>query len=258
MKILIFGLGFLGYPLAQKCDEAGDTVGAVKKHLTSDDVYLPIALDTLDLAHQNVQAAWADYDSWVILLPPSAVENYVATMNWLIQQAEQYGITHLIYTSSTSVFGTQAGYVDESSNTQPETESAQKIVQVEQRLHHAAIEHVDILRLGGLYAANRHPLNALLSKNRPLTDAHVPVNMVHRDRAVAGIFQAIHTPNGKRLRHFVETPHLTKAEFYQREAKLLGMPQPIFMDSNQADGAQHTRLGKVVLSQFDDFGFQAA
>ena len=50
----ILGLGYLGRPLAQKLYENGSRVAAVKRSLTSDDINLPIHLDTLDLNQDSV------------------------------------------------------------------------------------------------------------------------------------------------------------------------------------------------------------
>ena len=50
----ILGLGYLGLPLAQKLYERGSRVCAVKRSLTSDDINLPIRLDTADLNRPDV------------------------------------------------------------------------------------------------------------------------------------------------------------------------------------------------------------
>ena len=79
----ILGLGYLGHPLAQKLYEHDSRVAAIKRSLTSDDINLPVHLDTLDLNQDNVfQSAnlardtsfWrhhADKPVWFCLLPPS-------------------------------------------------------------------------------------------------------------------------------------------------------------------------------------------
>ena len=50
----ILGLGYLGRPLAQKFYENGSEVAALKRHLTSDDINLPIQLDTVDLNRADI------------------------------------------------------------------------------------------------------------------------------------------------------------------------------------------------------------
>lgn len=250
MDILIFGFGFLGRPLAERCFEHGDNVRAIKRRFTSDDVNVPIELDMLELSPSSFAPEWANYDTWVITLPPSQSSDYIGTVLNLIECAEQCGVQHLLYTSSISVFGADSGRFDETSKTLPESDNARQIAQIETRLLNARVPNVDIIRLGGLYGSERHPLMSLLRQNAPIMGKNQWVNMVHRERAVAGLFQAAHEPDGVRVRHFVETPHLNKGEFYMREARKLGISPPEFIE----DGTQEN-YGKLVFSIFDDFGF---
>lgn len=251
MNILIFGLGFIGRVVAEKCYQQGDNVRAIKRHLSSDDINLPIDLDVLTIDTASWRDEWRNYDTWLIALPPSSLEHYAQSLIHLVDLAEKHNIKHVIYTSSTSVFGNTSGYVNEYTHTQAETSTAQAIVQVETRLLTSTLTHVDILRLGGLYSSQRHPLFSFLKKNQSIHNPEQRVNMVHQDRAVSGILRAINTPQGLRIRHFVETPHLTKREFYTREAKLLGLPQPKFTTD------LISQAGKIVQSAFEDFGFEA-
>ncbi|WP_304335281.1 NAD-dependent epimerase/dehydratase family protein [Conchiformibius steedae] len=241
---LIFGLGFLGKPLAEALWQNGVNVRAVKRHLTSDDINLPFALDTLDLSPQSRLPAWKDYPTWVFLLPPSQVADYAQTLAALVQYAESAGVAQLVFGSSTSVYGSQARVCDEHSSLHPETASAHAIVAAEQSCLNSTVAHVDILRFGGLYAAERHPVYSLL-KRQNNTGAHQPVNMVHRDIALAALVRAIQQPNGKRVRNIVEAQHPSKAEFYAAEAAKLCVAAPHFDLSD-------TRSGKTVVSVFDD------
>ena len=88
----ILGLGYLGLPLAQKLYKRGSRVCAVKRSLTSDDINLPIRLDTADLNRPDVfQTAfwqhWADKPTWFCLLPPSPLTHYADTYNISFTQA---------------------------------------------------------------------------------------------------------------------------------------------------------------------------
>ena len=88
----ILGLGYLGRPLAQKLYEHGSRVAAVKRSLTSDDINLPIHLDTLDLNQDSAfpsadrtcdTTIWqhhADKPIWFCLLPPSSLTHYADTI----------------------------------------------------------------------------------------------------------------------------------------------------------------------------------
>ena len=80
LHISITGLGYLGLPLAQKFYQHGSRVAAIKRSLTSDDINLPIHLDTIDLGGTDAfqTALWrhhADKPVWFFLLPPSSLPN---------------------------------------------------------------------------------------------------------------------------------------------------------------------------------------
>lgn len=243
---LLFGFGHLGRPLAERLHQHGATMCAVKRSLTSDDINLPINIDIQPLTPQSSLKTWAQYSTWLLMLPPSQVSDYVATHAQLIKLAEQYNVNHLIFTGSTSVYGNQARICDEDSTREPETESARQITTVETLLTNSCINNIDILHLGGLYSATRHPLFSLL-KHSQIQGPNQPVNMLHQDRAVAALFQAAIKPNGRRIRNLVETPHISKLAFYTREAGKLGCPIPDFDLSDQKTA------GKTVISKYSDF-----
>ena len=160
----ILGLGYLGLPLAQKLYERGSRVCAVKRSLTSDDINLPIRLDTADLNRPDVfQTAfwqhWADKPTWFCLLPPSPLAHYADTLKQWLALAEHMGVQHIVYTSSTSVYGNAVRVCDENTPPDPQTETAVQILAAEKILLAGRIPHIDILRLGGLYSATRHPLD---------------------------------------------------------------------------------------------------
>ena len=123
----ILGLGYLGRPLAQKLYEHGSRVAAVKRSLTSDDINLPIRLDTLDLNQDSVfqstnlahdTSFWrhhADKPVWFCLLPPSSLTHYADTVKQWAELARACNVQHLIFTSSTSVYGDKARECDETS-----------------------------------------------------------------------------------------------------------------------------------------------
>lgn len=244
----ILGLGFLGRPLAEQVYQSGAQVAAVKKRLTSDDINLPIALQFADLddahAAERVYATWQDYPTWLALLPPSSVADYVAVIAQWTQAAQQYGVQHLVFASSISVYGTQARQCDENSVLAPDTESARKLVAAEQIVLNSGIAHIDVLRLGGLYAAMRHPLYRLLQQT-VVQGANHTVNMVHQERALAVLLRVLHNPNGIRIRNIAETAHPNKRDFYTQEAQKLGLACPNFRD----DGG----VGKTVTTCYADF-----
>ncbi|UOO81307.1 SDR family NAD(P)-dependent oxidoreductase [Uruburuella testudinis] len=251
----ILGMGYLGRPLAEKLFEQGSRVAALKRRLTSDDINLPVALDTADLNRVGVfqeafwQQHWADKPVWICLLPPSALNDYPAVIGGWLALAQQFGVQHIVYAGSISVYGDGERVCDEHSPPQPATAGAVNIMAAEQLLLQSGVPHIDILRLGGLYCAQRHPLTSLL-KRSSIAGAHRPVNMLHRGWAVAALYQAACTPGGIRVRNIVEPQHPPKHQFYRAEAAKLGLPEAAFDMADRSGG-------KTVTTAFDDFTIQA-
>lgn len=249
----ILGLGYLGRPLAEALYLRGHAVAALKRQYTSDDVALPIALNTADLDDEAVWTQpfwaehWADKPVWVCLLPPSAVADYADTVGRWLALAERFQAAHVVLASSISVYGDAPRVCDEHSPTQPATASARACVAAEAMVLAGAVPQVSVLRLGGLYSAARHPLTRL-GQRQPLPQPHAAANMLHQDRAVAALCCAIEHPQGRRIRNIVETPHPTRQAFYRSQAALLGLPEPLFDHSD-------ARPGKTVASCYDDLSF---
>lgn len=236
----ILGLGCLGRPLAQKLYGHGSRVAAVKRSLTSDDINLPIHLDIFDLNRNDVfqTTLWqhhADRPVWFCLLPPSSLTHYADTLSRWVKLAETCQVQHLIFTSSTSVYGDKARECDETAPPDPQTVAARQILAAEQHLLSSRIPHIDILRLGGLYCAERHPVSRLVQKQN-IPGGNLPVNILHRDLAVETLFQTALTPKGRRIRNIVEARHPTRRDFYTAEAAKLGLPPPDFAPDGTGSG----------------------
>lgn len=246
--ISITGLGYLGLPLAQKFYGHGSRVSAVKRSLTSDDINLPIHLDTIDLGSTGAfqTALWrhhADKPVWFFLLPPSFLAHYADTVKQWAELARACNVQHLIFTSSTSVYGDKVRKCDETAAPDPQTESARQILAAEQYLLDSGVPNIDILRLGGLYCAERHPVSRLVQKQN-IPGGNRPVNIVHRDIAVGILFQTAFKPGGRRLKNIIEPRHPTRREFYTEEAAKLGLPAPDF--------APDDSVGKIIRTVCDN------
>lgn len=150
---------------------------------------------------------------------------------------------HLIFTSSTSVYGDTARECDETATPDPQTESARQILAAEQHLLDSGISNIDILRLGGLYCAERHPVSRLVQKQN-IPGGNRPINIVHRNIAVESLFQTAFNPGGRRLKNIIEPRHPTRREFYTEEAAKLGFPAPDF--------APDDSMGKIIRTVCDN------
>ena len=242
----ILGFGYLGRPLAERLYQHGCHVSALKRRLTSDDINLPIGLHTADLNQTPLSdglfACWQGIPTWICLLPPSAFADYPALIAAWVAAAERYGAEHLIFTGSIGVYGRQERVCDEDSPPDDGDEKAVRLLAAEQAVRASSVAATDILRLGGLYDAERHPL-ATIAKNAGRLKGGEAVNMLHRDRAVSALFQTACTPDGHRLRNLVETPHPSRRSFYAAEAAKLGLPVPQFAEGGGRGRTVQTRYG---------------
>lgn len=152
-------------------------------------------------------------------------------------------VQHLIFTSSTSVYGDTARECDETATPDPQTESARQILAAEQHLLDSGISNIDILRLGGLYCAERHPVSRLVQKQN-IPGGNRPINIVHRNIAVESLFQTAFNPGGRRLKNIIEPRHPTRREFYTEEAAKLGLPH--------SDFAPDDSMGKIIRTVCDN------
>ena len=242
----ILGFGYLGRPLAERLYQRGCRVSALKRRLTSDDINLPIGLHTADLNQTPLSdglfACWQGIPTWICLLPPSAFADYPALIAAWVAAAERYGAEHLIFTGSIGVYGRRERVCDEDSPPDDGDEKAVRLLAAEQAVRASSVAATDILRLGGLYDAERHPL-ATVAKNAGRLKGGEAVNMLHRDRAVSALFQTACTPDGHRLRNLVETPHPSRRSFYAAEAAKLGLPVPQFAEGGGRGRTVQTRYG---------------
>lgn len=249
----ILGFGYLGRPLAEALYLRGHSVAALKRRRTSDDVCLPLALATADLNQKTVWAQpfwtehWADKPTWVCLLPPSAVADYLGVIRRWLDLAAHFQVAHVVLASSISVYGDAVRACDEHSPPQPASASARACLAAEQLLLASAAPQASILRLGGLYSAVRHPLTRLLLR-QPVSKPQAAANMLHQARAVAALLYVIEHPDGRRIRNIVETPHPSRQDFYRSQAALMGLNAPQF------DTADDGR-GKTVYTCYDDVAF---
>ena len=228
-RVWIAGAGYLGVPLAQQLQAAAYSVSASSRTPREGVVW-----QAWDFAAHSALQDFQAANTWVVLLPPSSGNDYVAHMRHLCAQAQQLQLAHVVYASSTSVYGSEARVCDEKSSVAPESDHAKQIVRCEQIWQNSGLPHISILRLGGLYDDERHPVRRLSGRVAIQGGKH-PVNVVSRSQAVATLAQHIaQAQNG--IFNVVETAHPSRAEFYQQEALRLGLPLPEFDASDESRG----------------------
>ncbi|CAK9885352.1 MAG: Protein YeeZ [Candidatus Erwinia impunctatus] len=249
-RVSIIGLGWLGMPLGLTLAARGwqvqgsrttpDGVEAARLCglagyqlvMTPELICQPEALDAL------MQA-----DALVITLPATRTVSesgaYLSAVQQLVDSARAYHIPHIIFTSSTSVYGQCEGGVDENHVTEPQTTAGKTLVELESWLHGLPDIKVDVLRLAGLVGPQRHP-GRFLAGRQELTMANQAVNLVHLDDVIEAIATLLESSRGGHVYNLCAPHHPSRGTYYPRVALQLGLTPPEFLP------AENESTGKIV------------
>lgn len=141
--------------------------------------------------------------------------------------------TKVIFISSTSVYGTNAGVLNEMTTPNPTTESGQWLVEVEQLLRNKFRSRLTVIRPGGLIGGERHPIYSL-SKKTEVAGGNHKVNLIHRSDLISIIISAVNNQQIEVV-NAVAPFHPRKDVYYKQWAEKLNLPVPKFTDLSTAD-----------------------
>ena len=250
MKISIVGLGWYGKPLAQKLSEKHTVSGtkSSKEGVESWDVN-SVSAHYLDLnIHPDYEGLKAifDVDAIVINIPPSASKSdnspsYLDHMKYMLEGAQKFGVGHIIFISSTGVFGEHQHEVDEDTIPEPTRGNGEVLLEAENFLADTFAGRLSIIRPGGLVGGNRHPGKYLAGRTHVSGKNH-PVNLVHRQDVIALTEFLIENKTAGYCFHAVASKHPSKKEFYIKSAESMGLKKPEFDESD-------TSRGKLILGE---------
>lgn len=185
-------------------------------------------------------ASHCKHATLILNIPPGRkkpeLSEFTQQMKALIDRAVKAQIAHIVFISTTSVYGdNNDGVIDETSTPQPETASAKAHVAIEQHLlNHEALNHckVNIVRLAGLTGPDRHPINSLSGKT--LQAGNKPVNLVHVQDVVAALTTIIAQVPSQKVFHLCSLSHPKRGEYYTHAAHQRNLEAPTFSDTELA------------------------
>jgi nucleoside-diphosphate-sugar epimerase len=137
----------------------------------------------------------------------------------------------LVYVSTTGVYGDCGGALfDETRSVSPVNARAQRRVDAEQVLRRwarRAQARLSILRVPGIYAADRLPVERLQKGTPALRDDDdVYTNHIHADDLAQIIALAIFRARPLRVYHAVDDSDLKMGEYFEQVADAFGLPHP--------------------------------
>ena len=229
MRILIIGCGYVGLPLGQALAGLGHEVHGIRRSKFSAE---GITTQALDITQRGaLDELPKDYD-WVINTVSSSrgdleahrsvfVDGTRHLLDWLRKSS-----THLLFTSSTSVYGQLDGsWVDEHSATNPSGGTGGHLREAEETLL-AAPHSATVLRVAGIYGPERGFLFQQFVKGEAvLSDGgNRWLNMIHRDDVISAILTAMELEPG--IYNVADDEPVTQKVFLEWLADRLGKPMP--------------------------------
>ncbi|HYE32821.1 MAG TPA: SDR family oxidoreductase [Methylomirabilota bacterium] len=234
MRVLIFGVGYVGLPLAQALSAEGVHVVTATSKPARVSELTNAGFQTLvaDITNASTLHNFPVVDVVVNLVSSSGggPEDYHriyvdGTRNLL--HALPTSVSRFVQASSTSVYAQDDGeWVDEDSPTSPEAATGQALVAMEQmvRNHFKGI----VLRISGIYGPGRgHLFKQFVAGQARITgkpERHL--NMVHRDDIVTAFQSAVHGKGSGNLYNITDDEPVRQTDFYHWLAAQLNKPIP--------------------------------
>lgn len=242
--ISILGCGWLGLPLGASLVREGYTVcGSTRSEDKMDTIAGAGMRPFLISINSGVSGQIDDFFSSNILiltLPPNRLREDVAgrypgRVASVMAKALQGGVSRVIFTSSTGVYGALDGEVTEQMKLMPDTEATQGLAAAERMLIDQNQLEAVILRLAGLIGPGRHPARFLAGKTDLPNGAH-PVNLVHLDDCIDLISLLIARDVKKACLNVCANEHPSREQYYTQMALRAGLPPPQFNGHNTGQG----------------------
>jgi nucleoside-diphosphate-sugar epimerase len=235
MRVLIVGCGYIGQAVGEQLVQLGHQVWGMRR--TPDSHRLlqqlgirPIAADIT--RPETLAPLTASYD-WVVHCVSSShggAEDYRRVyldgsknlLNWLTQAPPK----KVVYTSSTSVYGQSDGeWVDESSLTEPGTETGRILLQTERLLLGAGAV---VLRVAGIYGPGRgyRVKQFLAGQARIEGKGERFLNMIHREDVAGAVVAALERGAAGQVYNAVDDEPVSQRVFFQWLSDRSGRPLP--------------------------------
>ena len=189
------------------------------------------------------------------LAPPPPQGNVDHRTRNLLQALSKRGSLPqgVIYISTSGVYGDCRGeHVDETRTPAPSTPWAKRRLDAEIRLRDWAKRQkipLVILRVPGIYAADRLPLQRLQAGTPALNDEDDGyTNHIHADDLARAIIHALRQLNGIRIYNVVDDSRIKMSEYFDLVADAVGLPRPPRIARSEAEG----RISPAMLSFMDE------
>ncbi len=253
--VSMFGLGWLGLPLAKKLASSEWTVlGTVRSQEKAETISMVgITVYPFHFPENSAPDALFESDAAIITLPPGKSDSYLALISHLAEKLASSSIQHILFTSSTSVYPECNAQVDETYKGVPDSETGKILLEAERILFSIPNKTISVLRLGGLIGEGRNP-GRFLSGKKNIPNPDCPVNLLKGEDAVEIIAQLVSNEKASETYNIVSSEHPSRKDFYTKATQDLGLEVPLFSHSDM----QTWKLisNQKILVRFPGFEFR--
>lgn len=245
MQIAVVGCGWLGLPLAKSLQKSGHHIVATSRSEVGCSPLRSLGFTGVQfelgasLTHEKF-APLFNSDLLILNIPvgrkATSFDAFSTHMDDLLRQAVNSKIKHVIFVSTTSVYGDQNAIFSEKSPTNPMTESGKINLKVEQIAQQYFVAKTTILRPAGLVGKDRHPAHYLAGKTE-LAAPNKVVNLVHQEDVIQSIESVIKNEIWGHTLVLSALEHPTRQDYYTWAAQQLSIAAPSFIaELGQARG----------------------
>jgi len=239
MPKLIIGCGYLGYRVAQRWLDAGESVTALTRSVARADELRRDGITPIvgDVTRPDTLADLPQADTVLIAVgydrraAPSIEDVYVEGLRNLLS-ALSPSVERVIYISSTGVYGqNNGGWVDEQSPCEPLRAGGRACLAAETLLgSHPLGQKSVVLRLAGIYGPGRVPRQREITGGDAIDapqEGHV--NLIHVDDAARIVLLAESSATPPALYTVSDGQSVNRGDYYREVARLLDAPAPTFV-----------------------------
>lgn len=260
-EAFILGCGYLGLRLAHSLKTKGYCVLASTRNREKASDLLKHVDKVVLWDHGKKAADLSKIKNLFFTAAPDTLSSYQETFfdnaSFLKESLDQMpNLNHLIFTSSTSIYGDQKGIVSEETLPFPKSESSKILLETEKKLLSFSESRplkVTILRLGEIIGPSRtigDKLKRYENKKIPGTGENI-TNLIHVEDIVRGINFVLNNEL-EGVFNLVSNYHETRKQLYHNACLLLLLKEPLW-DQNEESIHGGKRL--VTSDKITSFGF---
>lgn len=243
MTISILGCGWLGLPLAEYLRDQGhlvkgSTTSPEKLELLKGKNIIPYLLKFDPELTGDEDINFWEADVLVINIPPNRSNSkgndfFHRQVKAMTENITSSSISFVIFVSSTSVYPAKQGVVAEMDAEEGKAarDSGNKLLKAEELLRSQTAFETTVIRPGGLYGYDRHPVNSLAGR-QGLERGNAPINLIHRDDCINIIHHIIEEQITGEVFNGVSDGHPPRKMYYPAAAERMNVNPPTFKDDD--------------------------